>query len=158
MVFEEESEELDATAAVAEVGNPSADEDSQAYIPMEHNVALYQEIERVPVKDQDIEQLPVKDQENQVCPMKPEESFVELNVEDKIQQETPPLEEDLPIADGDGSHDDSDDEFAAESQVEEPTSPIAIQRSRPDLFFYGVTIKVNGYTEPDNETLKRMVR
>eukprot|EP00980_Cylindrotheca_fusiformis_P020069 scaffold7139_cov115-Cylindrotheca_fusiformis.AAC.19 len=38
-----------------------------------------------------------------------------------------------------------------------PTSPASIRMARPDLFFYGVVIKVNGYTDPDNETLKRMV-
>ena len=29
---------------------------------------------------------------------------------------------------------------------------------RPDLFFYGIVVKVNGYTNPDNETLKRLLQ
>ena len=32
------------------------------------------------------------------------------------------------------------------------------RNSRPDLFLLGVVIKVNGYTNPDNENLKRMVQ
>jgi hypothetical protein len=39
-----------------------------------------------------------------------------------------------------------------------PLSASKIRRDRPDLFFYGVVVKVNGYTNPDNETIKRLVQ
>jgi hypothetical protein len=55
----------------------------------------------------------------------------------------------------------SDDEDDGESALTKTpitlTSQAGIRKSRPDLFFYGIAIKVNGYTDPDNETLKRMV-
>jgi hypothetical protein len=55
----------------------------------------------------------------------------------------------------------SDDEDDGESALTQMpialTSQASIRKSRPDLFFYGTAIKVNGYTDPDNETLKRMV-
>jgi hypothetical protein len=34
----------------------------------------------------------------------------------------------------------------------------SMRRARPDLFLLGVVVKVNGYTDPDNETLKRMLQ
>ena len=37
-------------------------------------------------------------------------------------------------------------------------SPKSIRKSRPDLFFYGVVVKVSGYTNPDNETIKRLLQ
>lgn len=39
-----------------------------------------------------------------------------------------------------------------------PLSPKTIRKSRPDLFFYGVVVKVAGYTYPDNETIKRLLQ
>jgi DNA repair protein REV1 len=32
------------------------------------------------------------------------------------------------------------------------------QERRPDLFFLGIVIKVNGYTDPDSESLKRLIQ
>lgn len=58
-----------------------------------------------------------------------------------------------PDSDSDGDEDESELARIPTSY----TSPASIRKSRPDLFFYGVAIKVNGYTDPDNETLKRMV-
>ena len=37
-------------------------------------------------------------------------------------------------------------------------SPSFLRQSRPDLFFLGIVVKVNGYTNPDNCTLKRMLQ
>jgi hypothetical protein len=37
-------------------------------------------------------------------------------------------------------------------------SPRKLRQSRPDLFFLGIVVKVNGYTDPCNETLKRMLQ
>lgn len=37
-------------------------------------------------------------------------------------------------------------------------SPKSLRKSRPDLFFYGVVVKVNGYTHPDTETIKRLLQ
>ena len=37
-------------------------------------------------------------------------------------------------------------------------SPKSIRRLRPDLFFYGVVVKIAGYTHPDNETIKRLLQ
>lgn len=48
-----------------------------------------------------------------------------------------------------------------EDQGDETSSPLSlrqVQAQRPDLFFLGVVIKVNGYTDPDSESLKRMVQ
>ena len=58
------------------------------------------------------------------------------------EQQHPPTEED-PIA----------------KDQEEPliTAAKYIHDSRPDLFFQGVCVMVNGYTNPDNETLQRML-
>ena len=39
-----------------------------------------------------------------------------------------------------------------------PPSPKSIRRLRPDLFFYGVVVKIAGYTYPDNETIKRLLQ
>ena len=39
-----------------------------------------------------------------------------------------------------------------------PPSPKSIRRLRPDLFFYGVVVKIAGYTSPDNETIKRLLQ
>ena len=41
---------------------------------------------------------------------------------------------------------------------EEQDAIINPRKSRPDLFFLGVVIKVNGITSPDNETLKRLIQ
>ena len=49
----------------------------------------------------------------------------------------------------------SSEDIVSNSKQAVPFNPL---RSRPDLFFYGVVIKVNGLTDPDNETLKRMVQ
>lgn len=43
---------------------------------------------------------------------------------------------------------------ATTSMVRSPS----IKRDRPDLFFWGIVVKVNGYTTPDNETIKRMLQ
>mmetsp|Transcript_42863 Transcript_42863/g.103649 ORF Transcript_42863/g.103649 Transcript_42863/m.103649 type:complete len:1291 (-) Transcript_42863:64-3936(-) len=143
---EEESAGAEAEETNADVvgGSPTADEGSQAYTPTEQGVTLRQEIEELPVEAKEI----------QLSPIRAEESSMELEVEDKTQEETPPLEDDLPAVDDD----DDEDESIEEPQAEAPTSPFDIRKSRPDLFFVGVTIKVNGYTEPDNETLKRMIQ
>jgi hypothetical protein len=37
-------------------------------------------------------------------------------------------------------------------------SPKTIRRLRPDLFFYGVVVKIAGYTNPDNETIRRLLQ
>jgi hypothetical protein len=34
----------------------------------------------------------------------------------------------------------------------------SLRRSRPDLFFLGIVVKVNGYTDPDNVSIKRMLQ
>ena len=59
----------------------------------------------------------------------------------------------------------SDDEEGADSSTSStmvasgpPLSPKSIRRLRPDLFFYGVVVKVAGYTYPDNETIKRLLQ
>ncbi len=39
-----------------------------------------------------------------------------------------------------------------------PPSPKTMRRLRPDLFFYGIVVKVAGYTYPDNETIKRLLQ
>jgi len=41
---------------------------------------------------------------------------------------------------------------------ETPPSYLKLRRVRPDLFFLGIVVKVNGYTNPDNETLKRLLQ
>jgi hypothetical protein len=38
------------------------------------------------------------------------------------------------------------------------SSPKSLRKSRPDLFFYGVVVKVAGYTNPDTETIKRLLQ
>ena len=59
----------------------------------------------------------------------------------------------------------SDDEEGVDSSTPStmaasgpPLSPKSIRRLRPDLFFYGVVVKVAGYTYPDNETIKRLLQ
>jgi len=42
--------------------------------------------------------------------------------------------------------------------IDTPTSLKSLRKSRPDLFFYGVVVKVNGYTHPDTETIKRLLQ
>ena len=37
-------------------------------------------------------------------------------------------------------------------------SSSSLRQSRPDLFFLGIVVKVNGYTDPDNVTIKRMLQ
>ena len=39
-----------------------------------------------------------------------------------------------------------------------PAKSLRKQTHRPDLFFYGVVVLVNGYTNPDAETLKRLLQ
>ncbi len=39
-----------------------------------------------------------------------------------------------------------------------PANSLGKPNNRPDLFFYGVVILVNGYTNPDAETLKRLIQ
>lgn len=39
-----------------------------------------------------------------------------------------------------------------------PAKPLGRPNNRPDLFFYGIVIFVNGYTTPDAETLKRLIQ
>lgn len=39
-----------------------------------------------------------------------------------------------------------------------PAKSLGKPNNRPDLFFYGVVILVNGYTNPDAETLKRLIQ
>ena len=43
-------------------------------------------------------------------------------------------------------------------KIEEQDGIFNPRKSRPDLFFLGVVIKVNGITSPDNETLKRLIQ
>jgi hypothetical protein len=58
------------------------------------------------------------------------------------------------------------EETRASPQTEDGSNPIlqsfaptpSMRRARPDLFLLGVVVKVNGYTDPDNETLKRMLQ
>ncbi|KAL3906895.1 MAG: hypothetical protein SGILL_009091, partial [Bacillariaceae sp.] len=38
------------------------------------------------------------------------------------------------------------------------TSPLLLRQQRPDLFFYGVVIKTQGYTDPDEATLRRLIQ
>ena len=51
-----------------------------------------------------------------------------------------------------------EDEEEDEDEEEEEYSEEKDRRRRPDLFFWGVVIKVNGYTDPDSESLKRMIQ
>jgi hypothetical protein len=44
------------------------------------------------------------------------------------------------------------------SSMTSPLPLLSLRRIRPDLFFMGVVIKINGYTDPDNETLKRLIQ
>lgn len=39
-----------------------------------------------------------------------------------------------------------------------PSDVLSTKRSRPDLFFYGVVVLINGYTSPDTPTLTRMLQ
>lgn len=53
------------------------------------------------------------------------------------------------------------DEDAARAQQRVPDGPhdvVTTKRSRPDLFFYGVVVLINGYTSPDTPTLTRMLQ
>ncbi|CAB9502627.1 DNA polymerase IV [Seminavis robusta] len=56
---------------------------------------------------------------------------------------------------------DSDCEDAMNANNENAISPQQrsprLLRDRPDLFFYGVVVQVNGYTDPDTETLQRLL-
>ncbi|CAJ1952504.1 unnamed protein product [Cylindrotheca closterium] len=140
MALEEECEVQEENIVATEEDSPSTGEGSQAYTPREHTIAL----------DQQIEKMPEKGEEIQSSSMKVEKASLEPDAEDKIQEDTPPLEDDIPAVD--------DDESVEVPNAEAPASPFDIRKSRPDLFFIGVTIKVNGYTEPDNETLKRMIQ
>eukprot|EP00978_Attheya_sp_CCMP212_P012207 scaffold30384_cov53-Attheya_sp.AAC.5 len=36
-------------------------------------------------------------------------------------------------------------------------SPLFLKRSRPDLFFHGIVVLVNGYTDPDTATIMRLM-
>ncbi|KAG7350864.1 nucleotidyltransferase/DNA polymerase [Nitzschia inconspicua] len=45
-----------------------------------------------------------------------------------------------------------------ETSTLELTSPSVRRNFRPDLFFYGIVIKVQGFTDPDEHTLRRMVQ
>jgi hypothetical protein len=59
---------------------------------------------------------------------------------------------------------DTDDETdtaflsSSSSMLSSISSPRKLRQSRPDLFFLGIIVKVNGYTDPCNETLKRMLQ
>lgn len=135
--LEEENNGREQNNGINHGGRNSAREDSQACT--EESTPLHDELEQLPQKAQPAQFSPVKEK-------------LPLNTDDGIlvEEETPPLEDDPQVVD-------DDEELIEEPKLEAPTSPLHIQRSRPDLFFYGVTIKINGYTEPDNETLKRMV-
>ena len=53
------------------------------------------------------------------------------------------------------------DEDYARAQRRVPDGPHDVtmtKRSRPDLFFYGVVVLINGYTSPDTPTLTRMLQ
>jgi hypothetical protein len=43
-------------------------------------------------------------------------------------------------------------------ELSTPSSTLKLRRDRPDLFFLGIVVKVNGYTDPDNETIKRLLQ
>lgn len=43
-------------------------------------------------------------------------------------------------------------------EVPTPSYTLKLRRERPDLFFLGVVVKVQGYTDPDNETIKRLLQ
>ena len=62
----------------------------------------------------------------------------------------------LPIMEEEDEEESSIPSTEAESVL--PPSPKSIRRLRPDLFFYGIVVKVAGYTHPDNETLKRLLQ
>lgn len=65
----------------------------------------------------------------------------------------------LSAAKEDTSDDETDTAFPSSSSMMSSTlSPRKLRQSRPDLFFLGVVVKVNGYTDPCNETLKRMLQ
>ena len=54
----------------------------------------------------------------------------------------------------------SDEDYAiAQRRVPDgPHDVTMTKRSRPDLFFYGVVVLINGYTSPDTPTLTRMLQ
>jgi hypothetical protein len=55
--------------------------------------------------------------------------------------------------------DETDTAFPSSSLMSSSTpSPRKLRQCRPDLFFLGIVVKVNGYTDPCNETLKRMLQ
>ena len=50
------------------------------------------------------------------------------------------------------------DDARRQSVSGRPNDIISTKRSRPDLFFYGVVVLINGYTSPDTPTLTRMLQ
>jgi hypothetical protein len=54
--------------------------------------------------------------------------------------------------------DEADTEFPSSSSMSCTLSPRKLRQCRPDLFFLGIVVKFNGYTDPCNETLKRMLQ
>jgi len=55
---------------------------------------------------------------------------------------------------------DMDSQQPQQQQEEDspPSEPIVSPTRRPDLFFYGVVCLINGYTNPDAETLQRLLQ
>ena len=50
------------------------------------------------------------------------------------------------------------DDARTQQNASGPSDVISTKRSRPDLFFYGVVVLINGYTSPDTPTLTRMLQ
>ena len=50
------------------------------------------------------------------------------------------------------------DDARTQQNAPGPSDVISTKRSRPDLFFYGVVVLINGYTSPDTPTLTRMLQ
>ena len=48
-----------------------------------------------------------------------------------------------------------DDDSASSQSHSSGTSSLKLKRKRPDLFFLGVTVMVNGYTNPCSDTIMR---
>lgn len=74
---------------------------------------------------------------------------------ERTNDETPELGLEVPNNDNGKSSQDSGHESNAAPLVH--WSPTDIRRARPDLFFAGVVVLVNGFTNPDTETLQRLL-
>jgi hypothetical protein len=76
-----------------------------------------------------------------------------------IAAQVPSKEEKVLAATKENTDDETDAAFPSSPSNLSPTpSPRKLRQCRPDLFFLGIVVKVNGYTDPCNETLKRMLQ